>query len=240
MKKHWTILLLIAAFRILSVLCIALLCDFWFYSHMTAKWISLEKNNKSYLNKSSETDIKALFGPPDRTTSNSITYTVFNFSWSKTAFPITEILLSQSLDHIKRHDIEFYFDKNGKQCGMDESWNDKSFRKYKRVYVEPKNDIERFGGEIVIAPTWIPISGSATSEDGTICLSVTFIESQQFSPTAALCNLTVRNHDVPEVQWNGRVPVSPLTLERIERHTYLLKILEAETNRVKMVVHVLN
>jgi len=136
MKAHRSPGLHIVAFRILSLLSIALLCDLWFYTHAITKWHALDQSNITYWNNNREgqlriADVKTIYGVSDSTTSNSIAYTAFEFSRSKTVFPITEILLTLSLRHIQRHDIEFVFDDHGLECGYSDSENP-SFLKYKR------------------------------------------------------------------------------------------------------------
>jgi hypothetical protein len=137
MKSSWIKTLSVLLFRVISVLSILLLCDFWFYNHMTAKWQALEKNNKyywkNYAGKEwSTTDIRAVFGNPDTITSNAVCYTALDFARSDTVFPITEILLKLSLRHIQRHDIEFLITTEGKVNGSSDSENDGSFMKYQR------------------------------------------------------------------------------------------------------------
>ena len=126
-------------FRLLSGLAILLFCDFWFYTHMTAKWQALDRNNKyywkNYVGKEwSTTDIRAVFGNPDTITSNAMCYTAFDFARSCTVFPITEILLKLSLWHVQRHDIEFFITPEGKVNGSSDSENDGSFMKYQRFH----------------------------------------------------------------------------------------------------------
>jgi len=136
--------LLVTLFRILSLMCIALLCDLWFYTHMSVKSNELEQHNRAYWKdyvgrEWTVADIRDLFGVPDRTTSNVLTFTAFDFSRSETVFPITEILLSRSLWHIQRHDIEFTYGDNNLIVGYGESQNDGSFRKYEGPDMESQS-----------------------------------------------------------------------------------------------------
>ena len=137
MKSSWIKTLSVLLFRVFSALAILLLCDFWFYNHMTAKWQSLDKNNKYYWKNNvgrewSGADIRALFGNSDTITSNAVCYSAFDFARSDTVFPFTEILLNLSLRHFQRHDIEFFINTEGKVNGNSDSENDGSFMKYQR------------------------------------------------------------------------------------------------------------
>ena len=124
------------AFRLSLVIAIALLCDHWLYVHMTEKWSLLQIHNQDYWNDNAGrawnvSDIRALFGEPDSVASNCISYMAFDFRRSTTPFPVTAILLTCSLDHFQRHDIDFFFDSNGDISAYSESENDGSLLKYK-------------------------------------------------------------------------------------------------------------
>jgi hypothetical protein len=128
--------LFVTLFRVLSFVAVALLCDFWFYTHMVIKWHALDQSNRTYWrnyvgHEWSVAEIKAVFGKPDSCASNTLVYTAFDFTTSETVFPCTEILLTRSLRHFQRHDVEFVVDDRGTICGYSESENDGSFRRYK-------------------------------------------------------------------------------------------------------------